>query len=126
MILRPGSMPAMLRRPSQTTSSGAEPSNSSASSAGTPARGRRVTVRSVPVTVTTSRSRQSWIRSTADLRGVLEQLLGVQVLLGGGKAAEHPAESAGRAVRTGGSAHTGSVPVRPGNPVMFDASSSNR
>ena len=39
MIRRPGSMPVMLRRPSQTTSSAADPSNSSASSAGTPARG---------------------------------------------------------------------------------------
>ena len=54
--LRPGSMPTMERLPSHTTSRAAEPSNSSASRAGTPARGRRVTVRKVPVTVTICRS----------------------------------------------------------------------
>src|SRR5690606_35792425 len=60
--LRPGSIPMMERLPSHTTSRAAEPSNSSASRAGTPARGRSVTVRKVPVTVTTCRSWQSPIR----------------------------------------------------------------
>src|SRR6188508_1619728 len=55
-IRRPGKMPAMRRRPSQITRIVPEPSYSSASSAGTPPRGRNVTVLSVPCTVTCSRS----------------------------------------------------------------------
>ena len=47
-IERPGEMPVIRRRPSQTSRITPEPSYSSASSAGTPPRGRSVTVRSVP------------------------------------------------------------------------------
>src|SRR6478735_135156 len=53
---RPGSTPVMRRRPSHTTVMTPEPSSSSASRAGTPPRGRSVTVRSTPLTTTCSRS----------------------------------------------------------------------
>ena len=44
---------------------------------------------------------------TAGRLRLLEQLLGVQLLGGGGQAVEHPAEASGRSVRTGGTTHTG-------------------
>ncbi len=59
--MRPGSIPAILRRPSQTRSTTSVPSYSSASSAGAPPRGRRVTVRSVPATQCRRRAAQSEI-----------------------------------------------------------------
>ena len=56
---RPGSMPGIWRRPSQTTVRMPLPSYSSPTRAGTLARGRRVTVRSVPQTTAERRSGSS-------------------------------------------------------------------
>ena len=58
----------MRRRPSQTTLIEPDPSYSSASSAGTPPRGRSVTVRRVPWTITRSRSGASAIVTSPALR----------------------------------------------------------
>ncbi len=60
-ILRPGSMPGMSRRPSQTSSTRPVPSHSSASIVRVLPRGRSVTARSVPATSTISRCRLSAI-----------------------------------------------------------------
>ena len=57
--VRPHSMPCTRRRPSQTRVIAPVPSNSSASSAGEPARGSMMTERTEPWTVTRSRSQQS-------------------------------------------------------------------
>ena len=73
----PGSMPAMRRRPSQSTVTEPEPSYSSASRAGTPPRGRSVTVLRVPCRMTRSRSGASRIGAPARLAGVLPQLAGL-------------------------------------------------
>src|SRR5918992_1499427 len=58
---RPGSMPAIFRRPSQIRLITSVPSKSSAPSAGAPPGGRGVTVRSVPATHTRRRAPQSLI-----------------------------------------------------------------
>ena len=63
---RPGLMPAMRRRPSQITVMTPLPSYSSASRAGTPPRGRRVTVRRVPCSSTRSRSMAAATRQHPD------------------------------------------------------------
>src|SRR4051794_15071218 len=65
-MARPGSIPAIRRRPSQTTVMTPEPSSSSASRAGTPPRGRRVTVRSEPRSLTRSRLGASAIETCWD------------------------------------------------------------
>src|SRR6478752_7364037 len=62
---RPGSTPVMRRRPSHTTVMTPEPSSSSASRAGTPPRGRSVTVRRTPLTTTCSRSGASAMASAS-------------------------------------------------------------
>src|SRR4051794_40674034 len=66
-MARPGSMPAIRRRPSQTMVMTPVPSLSSASRTGTPALGRRVTVRSAPRSLTRSRSGASAIEVVPDL-----------------------------------------------------------
>src|SRR5690349_13384919 len=65
-MARPGAIPAIRRRPSHTTVMTPEPSSSSASRAGTPARGRSVTVRSDPRSLTRSRSGASAIEMCSD------------------------------------------------------------
>ena len=74
----------MRRRPSQITLIDPVPSYSSASSAGTPPRGRSVTVLSVPCTTTLSRSRarRRWASRPA-LRGVLAELARLVAVLVG-------------------------------------------
>ena len=78
-IARPGPMPAIRRRPSQTSVSAPEPSYSSASSAGTPPRGRSVTVRRSPWSWTSSRSGASAIVVRPDVRLDAAQVAGVLV-----------------------------------------------
>ena len=82
-IARPGLMPPIRRRPSQITLIDPVPSYSSASSAGTPPRGRRVTVFKVPCTIDRLAQGRVGDAEQAGLAGVLAQLTRlVPVLVG--------------------------------------------